>query len=685
MESFVFAVLACFVLLLIASFSLKISEKWKVPHSVFLVMIGIVLVLLMKLFPPLQFLGEFRLSPELIFFVFLPTLIFESSFNTPLRKIMSDSIPIGLLAIGGYIISVVSITGILYFILNILGFHFPLLAILLFAVIISATDPVAVLSVFKKLGVTPRLTRIFEGESLFNDGTSLAAFLILTSFITVHSADFSFFNPLLALSQFIVMIIGGIVFGVGMGYLFSVLIEWVKGEETIQLTLTLIMAHMTFLLADLSKHILHFGEYHFEVSSIIATVMASMVLGSKGIQKFSPEVRNHMNVLWEHFAFIANSLIFILIGMMAVDVLHFNNIKALGIPIVMGIIVTVIGRWISVYFPITAYNQFATPSQKIPKKWIAILSWASLRGAIAIAALLLIPPDMTLANWPLQHISVKDFVTTLVISCILFTTFVKAMSLEYFVDQMDLAKFSEVENIEVLEGKILTITEVLKRLDHLGKKDYISKKNLKRIEKKYKCLKKASIRRLSNIFSRHLNDKEVEDFLHLHTLSIEGKMLQILIDSQEITEEVYWRLKGKVIRQEDRIKTGQEQIQGKMVAEKDIDHKDISCRYQIARARLIVISKVIKRLHELQSSGLCIPINPLEKVINQYKQWEIHADETRKYIEDKYPAISKRVEYAIFSQYSKQVELDIMKRLNDKSILDGRVFAQLKKSGINAS
>lgn len=681
MDSFAITLVAGFVFLLIASFSLKPSERFNIPHSVFLVLVGILLAFIIREVPSLAFLGAFQLSPELIFFVFLPTLLFESAFKFPLRKLQSDALPIFLMSIFGYLISVGVITLILWGATWAIGISFPPLALLLFSVIISATDPVAVLSVFKKLGVTPRLTHLFEGESLFNDGTSYAFFLILIAFLGFHGGDFSQLNWGITGLQFFVMFFGGIGFGIAMGYLFTFLIAHARGEENIQLTLSLVMAHLTFLLADLSKHILHFGEHHFEFSAIIATVMASIILGSRGIQKFDPEVRKHMDVLWEHFAFIANSLIFILIGMLTIQVMHFENLKTFGLITLIAIGAVIIARVCSVYIPLMGFNVIACKHQKISYKWMKILSWGSLRGAIAIASLLMIPEDITVPGWSFDT-SVKEAITTMVISCILFTTFVKAMMLEYFVEKMGLSKFSHLETLETLEGKILTITAIVERLDELKAKEYISSKNAVRLIREYKTSKKQALRKLACFFSHEMEEKDVSRFIHLHALIIEKKMLQILLDHNEITEYTFWVLHDKLLKQEERLRAGEKQVQGSPLNLDTLKIEDVPLRYQVVRARSVILRKVLRRLQEFQEGSLCIPKKALDVVIKKYEQWADRAESSRIHLLERYPKVCRKGEYQIFSHYTRDLEDEYINKLTEKSILNIRVSRFLKKEGL---
>ncbi|HID91892.1 TPA: sodium:proton antiporter [Candidatus Gracilibacteria bacterium] len=681
MDSFALTIVAACIFLLIASFSLKPSNKYNIPHSVLLVFLGILLAFVIKQCPSLAFLGEFQLSPELIFFVFLPTLLFESAFKFPLRKLVEYSVPILLLSIFGYLLSVGLITSIIWIICTLLSISFPILAILLFAVIISATDPVAVLSIFKKLGVTPRLTYLFEGESLFNDGTSYAMFVILIGFLTHSAGNLDLFHLDIAILQFVVMFIGGILFGVFMGYAFMWLISKVKTEETIQLTLSLVMANLTFLLADLSKHFLHIGGHEFEFSAIIATVMASIILGSRGIQKFDSSVRAHMDILWEHFAFIANSLIFILIGMLTVQVMTVPNITELWFIILLAIVSVIFARIISIYLPLNIFNLFTREDRKISKDWMKILSWGSLRGAIAIASLLMIPDNLAIPHWTLE-ISPKDAIITLVIACILFTTFVKAVTLEYFVEKMQLAKFSHIETLETLEGKILTITMLLEKIEQLRDKKYISRKNFARFVKEYKSSKKHSIRKIANFFIKDVDEENIKTFLHLHALTIEKKILQTLIDHHEISEQTYWTLFDKLIKQEARLKGGAKQIQGPYIDLGKIAEEEIPLRYQMTRARTVILKKVLRRLEEFACPDLCIPKNAINIVIAQYKKWSQKAEDDNAHLLEKYPKICRKGEYAIIGEYIKDLEQEYIKQLEEKSILNAKVSKYLQSTGL---
>lgn len=138
------------------------------------------------------------------------------------------------------------------------------------------------------------------------------------------------------------MVVGGVLFGLLMGFIFSRLIGRVNDNEHIEITLTMLVAHLTFILTEvLSHHLVLFGQ-EIKLSSIIATVMASMVIGNYGRFKISPRVEEYMEKFWGYFAFLANSLVFILMGLLfAALPIHFDQFLW---PIALTVVVVALGR-----------------------------------------------------------------------------------------------------------------------------------------------------------------------------------------------------------------------------------------------------------------------------------------------------------------------------------------------------
>ncbi|MFA5924883.1 MAG: cation:proton antiporter [Methylococcaceae bacterium] len=325
--------LSLFSLMLISLAVFILAKKLRMPYTVLLVVCGSILVPISKI-DVFSFITSFQLTPELLFFVFLPILIFESAYNMSVRSITENIYSIGLLAVVGLIVSTLFVGVAGYYVFKLAGFEVPMLALLLFGAIISSTDPVAVLALFKEYGAPRRLTLIFEGESLFNDATGFAAFLVILDLLQ-H------------------------------GY---------NGADS---AITALISFFTMLFAEvISEHLIIYG-HEIRLSSIIATLTASMVIGNYGRYKMSPSVEEYMEKFWSYFGFLANSLVFILMGLLFVNLSIRLDVAKWYI--LLAIAVVVVGRAVSVYPLLWLLNKTGK-EEPIPASWMSLLSWGSLRG-----------------------------------------------------------------------------------------------------------------------------------------------------------------------------------------------------------------------------------------------------------------------------------------------------------------
>ena len=334
----------------------------------------------------MEFLTAFKLTQDTLLYIFLPVLLFESAYNIKFREIVQHTRAIGLLAVFGLIISAIFTAVVLYFLFGWIGMSISFLVLFAFGTLISATDPVAVLALFKEMGAPKRLTLIFEGESLFNDGTAIALLLVILGILIHNPGDhqsmfMNLIDPLVALSgnysaitagivSFVCMIALGFLIGGAVGYLASRSIRYIQKSHILEVALTLIIAHATFLFAEWINHVI------IPVSPVIATTIAALVMGNYGRYKLSTETRHIMGEYWEFFAFIANSMVFLLVGIMIVGLdIKFSE---LWIPIILSILTVVVARAVSVYSVLIPLN-FFKKEFIIPTTWMQLLSWGSHR------------------------------------------------------------------------------------------------------------------------------------------------------------------------------------------------------------------------------------------------------------------------------------------------------------------
>ncbi|MCW3060026.1 MAG: nhaP [Capsulimonas sp.] len=346
------------ILLLVAAVVATIAQRLRLPYTVGLVLAGGVMVLT-GLSP------HIHLTKHLIFTAFLPPLIFEAAYFIPWTELRRDFGPITLLATVGVLIATAVTAAGMHF-----GAQWAWPSALLFGVLISATDPVSVIATFKEAGVHGRLRLLVEAESLFNDGTAAVLFAVVSS--VVLGAGMS--AGAIALS-FCVTVAGGILCGALVGAAALLMIGRAT-DHLVEISFTVVAAYGSFLLAE-----------HFHLSGVLATLTAGMLIGNIGPGRaITDRGREAVGAFWEYAAFLANSLIFLLIGMRGAR----ESSVSLLIPTLIAILVVLLGRAAAVYGCSAFY---ARTAQRISTSRQHILFWGGLRGALALALALGLPPD----------------------------------------------------------------------------------------------------------------------------------------------------------------------------------------------------------------------------------------------------------------------------------------------------
>jgi CPA1 family monovalent cation:H+ antiporter len=346
-------------LLIAAAIIAMLAARLRIPYTVCLVLGGLLLgIIRIPILSPLQ--PDHRpgwLTPDVILILFLPALVFEGSVKLDVRELLRNSVPLLLLANAGVLLAALVTGYLLHWLIGL-----PVLIALLFGCIISATDPISVLAIFKDLRVDKRLSLIMEGESLLNDGTAVVLFGILFGAVVAEK-----WSVPKSIGEYFLAVAGGAFLGAALGYVASRITETVDDPQ-IEITLTTILAYGSYLLA-----------YHLHLSGVIATASAGLMLGSFGAKKgMSVQTLSAMRSFWEYISFVMNSLVFLLIGLE----IHVRELLRNWTIVVVAIGAVLLGRALSVYLLVPLSNRFVA---KIPLRWQHVAVWGGLRGALALA------------------------------------------------------------------------------------------------------------------------------------------------------------------------------------------------------------------------------------------------------------------------------------------------------------
>jgi len=412
-----------------------LARRVHVPLTVVLVVVG-VLASAAGVVPTVARL-EGEVFESVVVFGFLPVLVFAAALGIDLRAFVGNLGAIVALAVVAFALSAVLVGLALHVVLGT-----ALVVAFLFGVLISATDPVAVVAIFRELGVPRRLLTMVEGESLLNDGVAIVLFAVLLEAATGGSISLA-----AGLIDVVAVFAGGAAVGAVLGLAAAAVLPWLDPLPAVALSLA--VAYGSFVLADA---VLSF-------SGVMATAVAGMVLSGLAPSRASAAVREAWEQTWEALDYIANALLFLLIGLaLELNVL----LEELG-PILLAVVAVLVARALAVLPVVWLFERVARVARvaRVGRRNEAVLVWGGLRGGVALALALALP----------EELAERELLVTLTGGVVLATLLLNATTIGWLVHRLHLDEASPVDRFLSAVARLVGVEEAQRRVAELGLAD----------------------------------------------------------------------------------------------------------------------------------------------------------------------------------------------------------------------
>ena len=419
----------------------------RLPYTIALVLAGVGVGLLPEV-------PAFPINPDMWLLLFLPPLLFEGTINMDLELLKRYATPVGMLAFPGTILSVFLLAAFFHAALDL-----PLAVAALLGVMLSPTDPVSVLALFKEQGVARGLQTIVEGESVFNDGVAVVLYVIVLGALQGESITLA-----AGVVEFVKVVAGGALVGLGLGYL-THRVYSVIDDHLIEVGLSLVLAYGSYLLAE-----------RFEFSGVIAVVVAGLIIGNYGrIFSMSPSTRLSLSHFWEVGAFLINGLLFLLIGLTVERGGLLGYARQVGLVFLALIVV----RAIVVYGILAVYRRLTR--RLLPFDWWHVINWGGLRGSIPVALALGLPLSLS----GLQELQ------AITLGAVFLSLAIQGLTIRSLLTRLGLVRSSETQrDYERVQGLVIAARAALSELDKLHGRGEVSESLYARLQEHFEGIRR---------------------------------------------------------------------------------------------------------------------------------------------------------------------------------------------------
>ncbi len=461
------------VALLLGAAVRHLLRKSPIPFTVWLLLIGLALGAMVRLgwFSITQigslsvdfgildraFSWAGNIDPHIIMYVFLPTLIFEAAFAMDVHTFKKTAVNASILAIPGIIIAMfltaLIVIGIDRVGLGLEGWGWAYA--LMFGSVASATDPVAVVALLKELGASKKLGTLIEGESMLNDGTAIVLFMLFFTMVSGGESDAS------PVAEFLKVAVGGTLVGIVVG---SLSIRWVRkvfNDALVEISVIVAAAYLTFFIC----------EYFLHVSGVLGLVSLGLAMASVGKTRISPEVQHFLHEFWELFAFIANTLIFIIVGVVIAEQVSVTG-KNLVILLIIYVGVHIIRAiMIAMFYPFMKKAGYG-----LPKRDAVVLWYGALRGAVGLALALIVAGESSIPE------AIRGQFLFLTAGLVILTLLINATTIKPLVNKLGLTKISPAKMLIQISAKKYLYNSSINALEKTKTDRYLNRANWNAVE-----------------------------------------------------------------------------------------------------------------------------------------------------------------------------------------------------------
>ena len=417
--------------LLLGALLKTVLRNSKLPYTVVLLLVGIAAggVNELELFGTNTLISDTftlvgHIDPHLILFLFLPTLIFESAYSMEPHLFFRIAPQVILLAVIGLIISMFLSALAVSWLLS-----WGMGTALLFGALICATDPVAVVALLKEKSSRKRLETLVEGESLLNDGTAIVFFSLFYGFALGTTTEV---EAMSVVAEFIWVVSAGLIIGAVIGWIILWIIGKLINQPLIEITLSVAAAYLTFIIAE-SLH----------VSGVIALVALALMFSTLGRIHISPEISHFLHQFWGMMVYMANTLIFLIVGIVIMTHTTFDSPQLwadLGVLYILLILI----RATSVLTLMPLLDRIGVG---ITRQKATVLVWGGLRGAVSLALALSLAQDSAVPE------QLREQILFLTAGIVFLTIVINGSTMEWLLHLLELDKLPPAKEASVQKAR----------------------------------------------------------------------------------------------------------------------------------------------------------------------------------------------------------------------------------------